>query len=304
MRLDRIVIGMDFSPQAIDAARWVSRSLAPEAGLTLVHAICIPEPPALLRGLFPPREALVDTTRVGANQRLREVAELLGPDRSKLEIRVGEPAAQIAEVADDCRADIIVVGKHGERPGVRNRLGTTAEGVLRGSAVPVLLATAPRVESPRHLLVPVDGTAVTTSVLSWAGFLGALFDGSATVLHVISAAVSSAMLGPPPVGGSDGSAVWENGRDRARSVAEAWLSGLETAGMPRATVRAEVAFGEPGQEILAAARRLESDLIVLGYRRHRLMRRALFGSVASEVLRGAECSVLAVPESEDWIEDA
>jgi nucleotide-binding universal stress UspA family protein len=33
------------------------------------------------------------------------------------------------------------------------------------------------------------------------------------------------------------------------------------------------------------------------------MRRAVFGSTVSEVLRGAECPVLAIPEPDDEIED-
>lgn len=304
MRLDRIVIGMDFSPTAVAAARWVRRHVAPDAELVLVHAICIPEPPAVLRGRFRAPELLVDTERVGADQRLRDVRQSLGSDRVRVEVRVGEPAAQIAEFADFFGADLIVVGKHGDRPGLWNRLGTTAEGVLRGSAIPVLLATSPRDRRPRHLLVPVDGSAVTQRLLSWAGFLGVRFDASATILHVISASVSSAVLGPAPdeVEGNAGDA-WESARAIARSEVDRWLAGLEMAGVPRTRASAESTFGEPGQEILATARRFDSDLIVLGAHPRRAVRRALFGSVANEVLRGAECPVLAIAEPTGEVKD-
>ncbi len=295
MRLDRIVIGMDFGPPAVAAARWVRRHVAPDAGLVLVHAICIPEPPAILRGRFPARASLIDTERVGANQRLQEIRQSLESDRVRVEIRVGEPAAQIAELADVCGADLIVVGKHGNRPGLWNRLGTTAEGVLRGSAVPVLLATSPRDRRPRHLLVPVDGSAITSRLLSWTGFLGVRFAAEATILHVISASVSSAVLGSAPDAAGAGD-VWESARASARSEVERWLAGLEMAGVPQTRAAAESTFGEPGQEILAVARRLDSDLIVLGAHPRRAVRRALFGSVANEVLRGAECPVLAITE--------
>jgi nucleotide-binding universal stress UspA family protein len=304
MQLDRIVIGMDFSPPAVAAARWVRRHVAPDAELVLVHAIWIPEPPAVLRGRFSAREPLIDTERVGANQRLREVRQSLGSDRVRVEIRVGEPAAQIAEFAGVYGADLIVVGKHGDRPGLWNRLGTTAEGVLRGSTVPVLLATSPRDRRPRHLLAPVDGSAITPRLLSWAGFLGARFDAEATILHVISASVSSAVLGPAQ-DDADGNAgeAWESARASARSEVERWLAGLEIAGVPHTRAAAESTFGEPGQEILAAARRFDSDLIVLGAHPRRAVRRALFGSVANEVLRGAECPVLAITEPAGEIED-
>jgi len=297
MRLDRIVIGMDFSAPAVAAAQWVRRHIAQDAELMLLHAISIPEPPGVLRGRFPAREVLIDTARAGANQRLREVTQSLGSDRVRAEIRIGEPADRIADFAHGYGADLIVVGKHGDRPGLWNRLGTTAEGVLRGSSIPVLLATSPRDRRPRHLLAPVDGSAVTSRLLSWAGFLGARFDAAATILHVISASVSAAILAPA-IDGADGNTgdAWEGARASAQSEVDRWLTGLEMAGLPRDRAAAESTFGEPGQEILAAARRLESDLIVLGAHPRRAMRRALFGSVANEVLRGAECPVLAIVE--------
>lgn len=299
MRLDRIVIGMDFSPPAVAAARWVGRHVAPDAELLLVHSICIPEPPAVLRGRFPARDQLIDTERVGANQRLQEVRQSIGYDSVRLEIRIGEPADQITQSAKAYDADLIVVGKHGVRAGLWNRLGTTAEGVLRGSNIPVLLATSPPDRRPRHLLVPVDGSTITPRLISWAGFLAARLGAEATILHVISASVSSAVLGSAP-DDADGNAgdVWEHARASARSEVDRWLEQLEMA-VPNMRTAVESTFGEPGQEILAAARRLDSDLIVLGAHPHRAVRRALFGSVASEVLRGAECPVLAIAEPVD-----
>jgi nucleotide-binding universal stress UspA family protein len=288
---------MDFSSPAIAAARWIRRYIAPDAELMLLNAISIPEPPAVLRGRFAERELLLDTVRAGASERLREVRESLGSDGVRVEIRIGEPSVRIAEFAHGYDADLIVVGKHGDRPGLWNRLGTTAEGVLRGSSIPVLLAASPRDRRPRHLLVPVDGSAVTPRLLSWAGYLGARFDAAATILHVISASVASSLIAPASGDAEpDATDAWEGARANARSEVERWLAGLEMAGVPRTRTVAESTFGEPGQEIVAAARRLDSDLIVLGAHPRRAVRRALFGSVANGVLRGAECPVLALAE--------
>jgi nucleotide-binding universal stress UspA family protein len=299
MRLDRIVIGMDFSAPAVAAAQWVRNYIAPNAELMLLHAVSIPEPPGMLRGRLPAPELLEDTARAGAWQKLREIKQLLGSDRVRTEIRIGEPADRIADFAHGYSADLIVVGKHGDRPGLWNRLGTTAEGVLRGSAIPVLLATSPRDRRPRHLLVPVDGSAVTSRLLSWAGFLAARLGAAATVLHVISASVSAAILAPATDGtDTDAGDAWEGARASAQSEVDRWLAGLEMAGLSRDRAAVESTFGEPGQEILAAARRLDSDIILLGAHPRRALRRALFGSVANEVLRGAECPVLAIVEQQ------
>jgi nucleotide-binding universal stress UspA family protein len=50
--------------------------------------------------------------------------------------------------------------------------------------------------------------------------------------------------------------------------------------------------GEPAQEILATARALDADLVVVG--RRGALRRALLGSVSAAVVRRAPCDVLVV----------
>jgi nucleotide-binding universal stress UspA family protein len=52
----------------------------------------------------------------------------------------------------------------------------------------------------------------------------------------------------------------------------------------------------PAAAILRAVDALTPDLVVLGTRGHGRFRRALLGSVATEVLRTLQCDVLLVPE--------
>ncbi|MGC1758621.1 MAG: universal stress protein [Candidatus Cybelea sp.] len=55
----------------------------------------------------------------------------------------GMPVQQILRYADRFKADVIVMGTHG-RSGIRHLLmGSVAEGVLRGSSVPVLVVRTP-----------------------------------------------------------------------------------------------------------------------------------------------------------------
>ncbi len=59
-----------------------------------------------------------------------------------------------------------------------------------------------------------------------------------------------------------------------------------------------VAIGEPSVEILAAAQRYDTDLIVVGTHGFGRLGQGLYGSVADSVIRGAPCPVLAVPTGE------
>lgn len=52
--------------------------------------------------------------------------------------------------------------------------------------------------------------------------------------------------------------------------------------------------GEPAEELIHAARRLDADLIVVGKRNHNALQRLLLGSVSTKVVHEAHCDVLVV----------
>ena len=72
------------------------------------------------------------------------------------EVRVGRPDEELARVATEYDARLIVLGRHGDRGGLRNRLGTTAERVLGWETAPVLVLAEEPGDAPRSLLVAVD----------------------------------------------------------------------------------------------------------------------------------------------------
>lgn len=80
-------------------------------------------------------------------------------ERIVTHIRVGAPADEVAQLAADLDADMVVVGTHGRRGVRRVLLGSVAEGVMRLAHCPVFvvrpkdhygveLATAPQIEPP------------------------------------------------------------------------------------------------------------------------------------------------------------
>lgn len=295
MKVERVVVGIDFSPASVDAARWVGRHFAPGAELVLAHVISIPDPSPIARGKYPPRELLVGTMREGAEKRLREVSFSLGAARMWLEIREGDPVECIGALADDFSAEVVVTGAHGERGGMLGRLGSTADRLVRASTRPVLLVTKPRLTTPRHMLVPLDKSDRVPAALSWASALSQQLGMRVTTLHVVTGGVSSGALtalsvvsGTPPVDISPPIA--------AVSDSNRWLDDVVAAGVSREHVNSEVAVGEPTHEIVAAAERLDADLIVMGRRGAGNLRRAVLGSVVAGVLRNAPCPVLVVPE--------
>jgi nucleotide-binding universal stress UspA family protein len=278
MRLDRIVVGVDFRASSVAALRWVARYLAPGAELVLVHAVVLPEPPGA-----PRPDAARETRRAAAYdaaaRRLRELRRSLPGRRARLEITEGSPAEVIARVARAYDADLVVVGPHGERPGALEQLGSTAERLVRRSPVPVLLATGELAGPPRRLLVPVRAPDISPSVLRWADALERRFDARLALVHVTGAAPALAMAGAD--------------EDEADVVEEPRWRHLAAAA-PAGRVFTDAAWGDPTEAILAEAERFDSDLIVLDDRTLRAIHQALADEPADPLLRAAGCAVLVV----------
>jgi nucleotide-binding universal stress UspA family protein len=304
MRLNRIVIGMDFSASAIEAASWTARFLAPEAELVLVHAIVLPEVPRFLRKRTPPPDTLIETARLGAEQRLRELASSLGAKLVWPEIRVGMPAEQIVAVCTEYDADLIVVGPHGERTGGwGERLGSTAEQLVRAAPIPVLLGTHLIHQVPKRLLVPVDDSTVTPSVVRTARFLAERFGAAVTAIYVIGPAVLSSALSLAAVGSIDVGPEVDLLRSELQEDAHDWIEHEVSENGGREPITTDVVFGDPGMQIVGIAQRTSTDLIVMGTRGHTGWKRMLLGSVASYVLRHAPCPTFVVKAPEDEIVD-
>ena len=295
LELARVVVGIDFSPQSVEAARWVAGQLAPGAELVLVHAISIPEPPAIMRGRFPRRDLLIETVRQGAETRLREISLSLGAQRVWLEIREGDPVECLTRLAGDFSADLVVAGTHGERAGVVEGLGSTAEHLVRACVRPVLLVTRPRSTPPSHILVPVETMESATEALRWAGALSRRFDARVTAMHVVAShRIASAAFTAAAI--VSGTSIDLAESFDTKEASDPWLEYAVAAGVPRERAGAELVHGEPTGQTLAAVERLGVDLIVMARPTAGNFRRALLGSVVGGVLHGATCPVLVVPE--------
>lgn len=293
MRMNRLLVGVDFSEASVAAARWAVQHFGRGAEVVLAHVISIPKPPPIAKGEYPRRELLIETVREGADKRLRELSLSLAAERTWLEIREGPPAESLSTLAEEFSADMVVTAAQGERPGEWHGMGSTAERLLELSKIPVLIVSRSRAATPQRILVPVDGSPVTEPALHWAGLLGRRFEADVTVMHVTTPGMMDHVLtavalasGTPP--GST--------PHRAAEAEKPWLDRAVEMGVPAERAGCEVIYGDPAQEILNAADRHESELIVMGRSGEGHLRRAVLGSVVSAVLRRAPCPVLVVVE--------
>jgi nucleotide-binding universal stress UspA family protein len=204
-----------------------------------------------------------------------------GEERA-LEIAHGHPPTEIAAAAVQMDARLIIVGIGRHRLVDRVFGSETAVHLLRVARVPILAATPELTRRPHVITVAMDFSETSVRALSECLRLA---EDDATI-HVVHAVAPEVL-----------SAVWTGwGTDYERDIGAEFDKLLATV-TPERGIRIEraIVHGHPAPEILAFASRTGSELVATGSHGHGFVSRVLLGTVATKILRGARCSVLAVP---------
>lgn len=200
-------------------------------------------------------------------------------------VRFGAIAEEIAEVARDRSATMIVVGAAPHQRVNHIVAGERAVHILRASRVPVL-SVPPGFEAlPRNILVAIDfapasiHAAQTALLLLGSG-------GTLTLLHVLSP-----LLGDAPLRDIAG----RNPMDSIQTLFARVRSELQPIMPDHVTIETRVRTDDDADGIVGCANSIGADLIVVGTHGPRLFERVFLGSVASNVVHSAAQAVLAVP---------
>ena len=89
MKIEKMLIAVDFSDTASEAARYATAQFAPEAEVILLHVIDPPRRPRFARDALPPDDTLEAVAREYAARRMVELSTYLTPARVRTEIPVG-----------------------------------------------------------------------------------------------------------------------------------------------------------------------------------------------------------------------
>ena len=308
MQLNRVLVGIDFSAPSLAAAHWVAESLAPRAELVFIHVIPEPRTPPYLgrlrAGAQPNFEAAERSSALLGG--LMTLATSVGGPRTTADVRIGEPAAQLARAARELGVDMIVTGRAGQRAaaGVGRQLGTTADRLVRSATVPVLVTARTPGETPRNVFTAIDDGEISEIVLAWGVYLTRKLDARLTALHVVDRGDHAGRAtGPRP---HEAESEDPDLRARAlarehaiRDAADGWLRArVREAGYNPSLADIAVAVGDPRHELLAAAGCLDAGLIVIGRHGADGSERTGIGSLTRAALRPSSRPVLVVPPPE------
>jgi universal stress protein A len=219
-----------------------------------------------------------------------------GPKLLDVQVAVGKPAPEIVRVAREHRADLVVMSSHGRSGTSKRFFGSTTEGVLRTTDVPVLVT--PRTRDPigplsaiaqtvRRIVVPVDlSPASPHQIRIAAGIARALS------IPLLLPYVLEPVFVPPEIR-------WAiPGLDaERRAQAEASLQELVARHGAGAAAETLILTGDASEEIVKLARARDAGLIVMGLHSSDVLGPRM-GSVTYRVLSMIDTLVLALPPTD------
>jgi nucleotide-binding universal stress UspA family protein len=197
--------------------------------------------------------------------------------------------------ADAVEARLVVMATHGRGALTRAWLGSVTDGFVRHAHQPVLIvrptegADAPDDPSFNKILVALDGSQLSESVLDLAAEMARIFSGRLHLVRVVAYPVEIASPYLPHT-------VQMNQKilDEAEVAAREYLEGiaerLREAGLEVEThVHVDA---QAGHAIAREADAVEADLIVMATHGRGSLQRALLGSTTDKVIRAVHVPVL------------
>ena len=283
LRAAVILVATDGTERADGALRVaLARAVATRATLEVVTVI--QSEPILASEFMLFEENAVLTRRTARRRVVEEQLErVLGRDQVlSVTVLDGNPAFTISRVAIERRAALVVVGIG--RHLVANRLFSdeTALQLARIARVPVLAVPADARTAPRHAVVAIDFSDISTRAAQSA--IDAVADGgTVSLVHVM------------PFVQEDAFSL------AAQEPHESWVTSQLALLSSKLAVPAGVTVncvglrGRPAAEVLGYAAQVDADLIATGTHGRGFVARAIVGSVTTQLLRSSTCSLLAVP---------
>jgi nucleotide-binding universal stress UspA family protein len=270
----RILAGTDGSERAVEAVRQAAiLAAAVDADLVLVHVIDTGRTVDVSVDVEGEADASLD-----AGSRIARSLDVV-PD---VRVLRGDPSVALIEFAEANGVDLVCVGPDAGLLGGTIRIGRVAIHILRESRCSVLVARRADSDFPSRIGCAVDGSEASVETALAAAALAAATGAELRLVHVV-----------PVFRGHN--TEWTLSADEASPPElEPSVSAAVSLGV---TPIREMAMGRPERALVASAEREAVDLMVVGHRGIRGVRRVL-GSVSEHVSHHAPCSVLVVRDAD------
>ena len=254
----RVLVGIDGSPESLEAARQAALLEEPGGTLELLAAWNLAAP-IVTPGLAPPVYEADEASARESAERALHTAKTQLPSADVLIVR-GFAAHVLIDEIERARSTVVAVGSHGQGRATGILVGSTATTLVHTAPCSVLVARKVWNEAPRRIVVGVDGSPESADAYATARDLAHRFDADLKVVVAESGSGKPIDLGSVSMIVGDGYHV----------------------------------VPEDPVSVLAAAS-ADADLLVLGSRGLHGLKS--LGSVSEQLAHRAACSTLIVRAS-------
>ncbi|MFC1945626.1 universal stress protein [Chloroflexota bacterium] len=193
----------------------------------------------------------------------------------------GSPAEQITEYTNSGSLKLLVMATHGRSGIGRWTIGSVADKVVRTTTrQPTVLircrGAQPKVRIAKGLkkiLVPLDGSMLSSAIISYISEIARLFDSELRLLQVV------------PENGS----IFKNAENYLTDLCD----GLKAQGYDASH---EVRIGSPAETIINVAEKLKADMVAMSTRGQGGFYPWVLGSVASKIINGGTTPLMLIKE--------
>ncbi len=283
------LLAVDGSDNAYEAVH-IMKYLARAEQLSLLHALDVPRPafpemiPEAAEGLY---QTLEQSMQEDGERLLNRVESLLplhaGPTTRY--IRGGSPAGVILSMAEEQKADLIVMGARGLGPVKERLLGSVSHRILTLAPCATLIVNGP-VKAMKQILLPIEGPSDAEAAVRFLQLKPFHEAVELTLMTVLPWTEPPWPSGAAEAAAAAATEMLEKQAEYIEAVAERLCAiGYQAHGV--------ALLGTPATMILQQATTLRSDLILMGTRGRRGITRLVLGSTSHAVLHKAPCPVLA-----------
>ncbi len=228
---------------------------------------------------------------------LQGIRDRLHKPEIRIIMRCGDPCDTILEAAQEVGARMIVAASHGRSGISRWRHGSTTSRLLHESRVPVLIAgpkallRADSSPTVRHVMVPLDGSALSEVATEVGVRLASAFGAKLSLVQAVRWAFETyPYVGAVTYVQSLDSDLEAGARKYIDKQASSIATDVEVHGL--------VVRGLAADALLSFEEDNEVDLVVMTTHARTGLARAMLGSTAERLLQGRAPVLLLRPETE------
>jgi nucleotide-binding universal stress UspA family protein len=294
----KLFVAIDFSPSSDEALRQAhDRATSTGAHLAVCHVV----PNELRNNLLFPQDTRNAVLRFPLEMKkigeaaVTRVREITGRTEQEFHLILddGTPQALILSLAEEWRADLIIVGSQGQSSASDTLLGSVADSILRHAHSPVLVVRPEK--KTRRIVAGTDFSDPALPALRAAATEAERTGSELIVVHSLDLVWSPMSYPIMAFGGSPFNVSPEEISKLNEAATQRLEESLKQIGVIGEAV---VTTGAAGTAILQIAAEREAGLIVVGTVGRTGLRRALLGSVAETIVKQAACSVMVVRQNE------